>query len=174
MNGAFQTILDSLPPKSPRSKLEPYSELIHELRKRGRSYREIVGILAERCGIQVGVHTVYNFVRVRTTAGRKRTKAVTPAATTAASVAIQIDSPSAAVRETRPRSRGGMAANPGIERQVRSRTRQRRGKSVPLRRECAVNRHLTEKCGVRCPELPSPNPYIVGGLFGSEQDRRSG
>jgi hypothetical protein len=65
MNETFKAILDSIPPKRPRSKLEPYTELIQELRKRGRSYREIAGILAERCGVRVGIHTVYNFVRVR-------------------------------------------------------------------------------------------------------------
>jgi IS30 family transposase len=65
MNETFKAILDSLPPKQPRSKLEPYTELIQELRKRGRSYREIAGILADRCGVRVGIHTVYNFVRVR-------------------------------------------------------------------------------------------------------------
>ena len=68
MEEAFQAILDSLPPKAGRSKLEPYAELIRELRKRGRSYREIASILAERCGISVGTHTVYNFVQVRSKA----------------------------------------------------------------------------------------------------------
>src|ERR1700677_2096124 len=71
MDNAFQAILDSLPPKPPRSKLEPYAELIHELRKRGRSYREIAGILATRCGVSAGTHTVYNFVRVRAPAQKK-------------------------------------------------------------------------------------------------------
>jgi hypothetical protein len=89
MDEAFQVILDSLPPKQPRSRLEPYTELIHELRKRGRSYREIVGILGDRCGIQVGVHTVYNFVRVRTTARGKRTKATTPSVDKAANLVTQ-------------------------------------------------------------------------------------
>lgn len=65
MEEAFQAILDSLPPKPARSKLEPYAELIRELRRRGRSYREIASILAERCGVTVGIHTVYNFVQVR-------------------------------------------------------------------------------------------------------------
>ena len=71
MDEKFQAILDSLPPKAPRSRLEPYAELIHELRRRGRSYREITAILADRCGIRVGVHTLYNFVRVRTAASKK-------------------------------------------------------------------------------------------------------
>ena len=65
MNETFKTILESLPPKGPRSQLEPYTELIQELRKRGWSYREIASILAERCGVRVAIHTVYNFVRVR-------------------------------------------------------------------------------------------------------------
>ena len=71
MDDKFQAILDSLPPKPPRSRLEPYADLIHELRRRGRSYREITGILADRCGVRVGVHTLYNFVRVRTAASKK-------------------------------------------------------------------------------------------------------
>lgn len=65
MDANFQAILDSLPPKLPRSKLDPYVDLIRELRKRQRSYREITGILKERCGLSVGVHTLYSFVRTR-------------------------------------------------------------------------------------------------------------
>jgi|SRR6185437_3334765 len=65
MDAKFQAILDSLPPKLPRSKLEPYADLIRELRKRERSYREIAGLLKERCGVNVGVHTLYSFVRTR-------------------------------------------------------------------------------------------------------------
>jgi len=60
---------DRLPPKPPRSKLEPYAELIQELRRRGRSYREIAGILTDCCGVSAGAHTVYNFVRTRTSKG---------------------------------------------------------------------------------------------------------
>jgi len=65
MDAKFQAILDSLPPKQPRSKLEPYADLIRELRKRERSYREIAGLLKERCGVNVGIHTLYSFVRTR-------------------------------------------------------------------------------------------------------------
>jgi hypothetical protein len=64
-NDDIQAILDRLPPKPPRSKLEPYAELIKELRKRGRSYREIAGILTDCCRVSTGTHTVYNFVRMR-------------------------------------------------------------------------------------------------------------
>ena len=65
MENALQAILDSLPPRRRRSKLEPYAALIRALRARGRSYREIVTILRERCGLRVAMHTVYHFVQAR-------------------------------------------------------------------------------------------------------------
>lgn len=65
MDDKFQDILDSLPEKPPRSRLERYSKLIDELRRRGRTYRDIAGILAEKCQLQVSVSTVHDFVRVR-------------------------------------------------------------------------------------------------------------
>jgi hypothetical protein len=65
MENAHQVILDSLPPRRRRSKLEPYTALIRALRARGRSYREIVTILHERCGLRVAMHTVYYFMHAR-------------------------------------------------------------------------------------------------------------
>jgi hypothetical protein len=65
MEKALQAVLDSLPPRRGRSKLEPYATLIRALRARGRSYREIATIIRERCGLRVAVHTVYHFVRAR-------------------------------------------------------------------------------------------------------------
>jgi hypothetical protein len=65
MDESLKTILDNLPPKPSRSKLEPYQEFIRELRRRGRSYQEITHILRDRCGVTAAVHSVYNFVRVR-------------------------------------------------------------------------------------------------------------
>lgn len=70
MDESLESILDTLPPKASRSKLEPYREFIRELRRRGRSYQEITNILRDRCGVTAGVHTVYNFVRVREKAER--------------------------------------------------------------------------------------------------------
>jgi hypothetical protein len=69
MDDAFHAILESLPPRRRRSKLEPYAPLIQALRTRGRSYREIASILRDRCGVSVGVHTLYHFVRVRAQRG---------------------------------------------------------------------------------------------------------
>jgi hypothetical protein len=65
MENAHQAILASLPPRRRRSKLEPYAALIRALRTRGRSYREIVTILRDQCGLRVAVHTVFHFVRAR-------------------------------------------------------------------------------------------------------------
>jgi hypothetical protein len=63
MKKDLQAILDRLPPRRRRSKLEPYAALIRALRARGRSYREIVAILHDSCGLHVALHTVYHFVR---------------------------------------------------------------------------------------------------------------
>jgi hypothetical protein len=125
MDQTFQAILDSLPPKPSRSKLEPYAELIHELRRRGRSYREITGILSDRCGIKVGVHTVYNFVRVRSIAVAK--KAMKRAKDSAAHKAVPTTQSArpAVVREDRDTS------------EVWQRIQALKGRSVPARAQSA-------------------------------------
>jgi len=71
MNEKFRSILKNLPKKSPRSRLEPYCEFINELRRRGRTYREIERILVDQCQLQVSRSTINDFVRART---RKKTK----------------------------------------------------------------------------------------------------
>jgi hypothetical protein len=74
MNDKFKTILDNLPPKRQRSQLEPYSHLIDELRRRGRTYREIAHILAEKCELIVASSTVVRFMATRSRAKRKYAK----------------------------------------------------------------------------------------------------
>ena len=69
MDKRIQAILDGLPPKPPRSRLEPYEELIRELRNRGRTYREIVQVLSEHCGFSTVPSTVHSFVRARSLDG---------------------------------------------------------------------------------------------------------
>jgi hypothetical protein len=59
MDANLKKILDELPCKPPCSRLEPYREFIEELRGRGRTYREIAEILADKCAVEVtgsGVH----------------------------------------------------------------------------------------------------------------------
>ena len=65
MDAKFEAILNSLPAKEPRSRLEPYSELITEIRKRGLSYREITQVLKKACSLKVGTSTVNDFVLAR-------------------------------------------------------------------------------------------------------------
>jgi len=65
MDDKWNDILNSLPPKRPRSRLEPYWELIGEMRRRGRTYREIACILAEKCQVGVSVSNLHHFVRLR-------------------------------------------------------------------------------------------------------------
>jgi hypothetical protein len=64
MKANLKKILDTLPKKPPRSRLEPYRELIEELRRRGRSYRDIAVILAEKCRVQVTGSGVHDYLRV--------------------------------------------------------------------------------------------------------------
>src|SRR5580700_10476039 len=64
----LKKILAELPIKPPRSRLEPYREFIQELRRRGRTYRDIAKILAEKCAVQVTGSGVHDFVRTRSRA----------------------------------------------------------------------------------------------------------
>ena len=65
MDTDLKKILAELPIKPPRSRLEPYREFIEELRSRGRTYRDIAEILAEKCAVQVTGSGVHDFVRSR-------------------------------------------------------------------------------------------------------------
>lgn len=71
MDTDLKKILAELPIKPPRSRLEPYREFIEELRSRGRTYRDIAEILAEKCAVQVTGSGVHDFVRTRTRVKRK-------------------------------------------------------------------------------------------------------
>ena len=74
MDDNFRAILDSLPKKRQRSKLEPYTELIDQLRRRGRTYREIARILAEKCDLIVASSTIVRFVASRSKKKHKCSK----------------------------------------------------------------------------------------------------
>ncbi len=73
MEPDLRTILESLPSKSSRSKLEPHRELIRELRRKGRTYREVARLFYERLGLYVAPSTLHSFVKVRAK-HRKRTQ----------------------------------------------------------------------------------------------------
>ena len=69
----FQAILSKVTKKSGRSRLEPYGELIDELRDRGLTYRDIADILTDELQFHVPKSTVNDFVRER--ARRRRNAA---------------------------------------------------------------------------------------------------
>ena len=68
--------LDSLPEKPPRSRLEPYRELIWGMRRRGRPLREIVQVLGEKCGVHVVHSTIHDFVKATHSTGRNELKVI--------------------------------------------------------------------------------------------------
>jgi hypothetical protein len=65
--------IDNLPDKPPRSKLDPHRELIRELRRKGRTYREVAQLFRDRLGLYVAPSTLHSFVKVRAK-HRKRTQ----------------------------------------------------------------------------------------------------
>jgi|PeaSoiMetatran63_FD_contig_31_495283_length_633_multi_12_in_0_out_0_1 hypothetical protein len=58
----FQAVLDGLPGKPP-APLEEYRELICEMRRRGLTYREIAGVLADRFQVKADLGAVYDVLR---------------------------------------------------------------------------------------------------------------
>jgi hypothetical protein len=92
MDTKFKEILAGLPDKPPRSRLEPHRELIRELRRRGRTFRDIAHILAEKCEVQVTASGVHDFVRNRSRVKGKSTKRITTDAMKTAPTSIGVDS----------------------------------------------------------------------------------
>jgi hypothetical protein len=65
MNDRMKAVIEELPDKPSRSRLEPYKEFIEELRRRGRTYKDIASIFAEKFSIRVTAAGVHDFVRRR-------------------------------------------------------------------------------------------------------------
>jgi hypothetical protein len=65
MDPTLLSLLETIPQKPPRSKLETHRELIRQLRRKGGTYRDIVRILHERVGLNVAISTIHSFVKVR-------------------------------------------------------------------------------------------------------------
>ena len=78
MDDNFQEILNSLPEKRSRSRLEPYGSLIDELLRRRWTYRGIARILAEKCELKVSSSTIHDFVRRRSRSKRNLPKRRAP------------------------------------------------------------------------------------------------
>ncbi len=71
MDERTSEILSHVSEQRARSILDPWRELIEELRLRRRTYRDIAEILQEHCHVCVAPSTVFRFVRARSKAARK-------------------------------------------------------------------------------------------------------
>src|ERR1700690_368005 len=65
MDPTLLSLLETIPQKPPRSKLETHRELIRQLRRKGCTYRDIVRTLHERVGLDVAVSTIPSLIKVR-------------------------------------------------------------------------------------------------------------
>jgi IS30 family transposase len=61
-----------------RSKLEPYAELIRELRQRRWTFREIADALRERFAVTASPSTIHDFAKVRAQRARAETHRTQP------------------------------------------------------------------------------------------------
>ena len=65
MDPTLLSLLETIPQKPARSKLETHRELIRQLRRKGCTYGDIVRILRGRVGLDVAVSTIHSFIKVR-------------------------------------------------------------------------------------------------------------
>ncbi len=65
MERELSAILAELPDNRPRSRLEPYRELIIELRGREFTFQDIAEVLAQKCGVRVTGSGIHDFLRRR-------------------------------------------------------------------------------------------------------------
>ena len=65
MDDALRQLIDAEPETTPRSKLEPYYDVIRELRRKRRTYQQISHFLAEHAHLSVAPSTIHAFVAVR-------------------------------------------------------------------------------------------------------------
>lgn len=72
MDERLRQLIDALPERPPRSKLEPHAEVIRELRKKRRTYQEIATFFREHLQLTVAPSTIYEFVKTRARQARNR------------------------------------------------------------------------------------------------------
>jgi hypothetical protein len=82
MDERLRALLDQIPAKAPRSKLEPHLEVIRELRRKGRTYQEIAQFFGEHLNVTVAASTIHAFVQVRARRRQRRSPIELPPSTT--------------------------------------------------------------------------------------------
>ena len=79
MDDKVNEIIERLPAKPPRSRLDPHAALIEEMRRRGRTFMEIARVLAEECQVSSSPSNIHHFLKLRTrTAKAERRPSVRP------------------------------------------------------------------------------------------------
>jgi len=81
-------ILERLPAKPPRSRLDPHATLIEEMRRRGRTFVEIARVLAEECQVSTCPSNIHHFMKLRA-----RTAKTERRASARSGVSIEVASP---------------------------------------------------------------------------------
>jgi hypothetical protein len=72
MDERLRALIDQIPEKPPRSKLEPHMDVIRELRRKGRTYQEIAEFFGEHLNVTVAASTIHAFVQVRARRRKQR------------------------------------------------------------------------------------------------------
>jgi hypothetical protein len=98
MEEQFQRILTKAAQKTGRSRLEPFSELIEQLRQRGLTYRDISEILTKELQVQVPKSTVNDFVRTQARERRNAARRLSRRESTSTPAAPKLSSPSSTQR----------------------------------------------------------------------------
>jgi hypothetical protein len=106
MDERLRALIDQIPEKPPRSKLEPHMDVIRELRRKGRTYQEIAQFFGEHLNVTVAASTIHAFVQVRARRRKQRPQIELPPAATepietapGASNEVEAGSSDAEVRE---------------------------------------------------------------------------
>lgn len=76
MDDNVKEILDRLPAKPPRSRLDPHATLIEEMRRRGRTFAEIAHVLAEECKVSTSPSNIHHFMKQRARMARLGRRAI--------------------------------------------------------------------------------------------------
>jgi hypothetical protein len=71
MDPDINKLLEEMPDKLPRSKLEPHADVISVLRRKRYTYREIALFFREHLAIMVAPSTIHDFIRVRRRRGKR-------------------------------------------------------------------------------------------------------
>jgi hypothetical protein len=75
MDSKIRQLIDQIPSKPFRSKLQPHLDLIRELRQKRQTYKEISRFLIEHLNLTVAPSTIYAFMHARSRRAHFQTQA---------------------------------------------------------------------------------------------------